>query len=185
MKTRNTNRNIIVTGILLLLSGIITAIMAVESSLVLRYMHAGVLGSAGVFALITGQEYKTMNGRSKYYTSMGLIVITLTMALGIFGTSAATFANTLGFFLLLLGTVGFAFAQHLLIDREAGSNLAGMKFLVGMLIAIGGAWILTIPDTHTNIAFLVSGSLFVLTGLALIQLGRMTGIEKKIEHPGI
>lgn len=181
----NTKKNIIITGTLVVLSGIITAIMTGELSQVLRYAHALVLGSAGVFALVTGQESRAMHGRSKYYTGFGLIVITMTMSLGIFGTTPASFVNTLGVFLLLLGAVGFAFAQQLLTDREAGSAIAGIKFLVGILIAVGGAWILTIPGTHLTIAFLVSGGLFVLTGLAIIQLGRMTGIETKIEHPDI
>jgi hypothetical protein len=184
METRNINGNIVVTGILLLLSGIITATMAVEPAAVLRYMNAGILVSAGVFGLITGQESIAMNGQSKYYTGLGLIVISLAMSLGIFGTTAIAFISILGFFLLLLGTVSFAFAQQLLVDRIASRTIAGVKFLVGTLMAIGGTWIITIPDTHTNIAFLVSGGLFALNGMALIHLGRMSRIEE-IKHPGI
>jgi hypothetical protein len=176
-----TKKNIISTGTLLLLSGIITTALS-SGAPVLRYIHAGVLGIAGIFALITGQESNAMNGRSKYYTSLGLIVITLTMALAIFGTTPAAFINTLGLFLMVLSTVGFAFAQQLLIGREAGNNIAGIKFLAAMLMAIGGAWILTIPVTHTHIAFLVAGSLFALPGLTLIYLGHVTAMEQKHEH---
>lgn len=181
----NTKTNIVITGGLLLTTGILTTLMGGELSPVMRYLHAGVLGSAGIFGLITGQESRMMNGRSKYYTGLGLTVITLSMALGVFGTTAAAFISIVGFFLLLLGTVGFAFAQQLMVDRESGSTTAGVKFLVGTLLAVGGAWILTIPESHLKIGFLVSGGLFVLIGLALIHLGRVLGIEKHTDHSGL
>lgn len=174
----NTKINITLTGSLLTVSGIITLLMHSESPLVLRYVQAVVLISAGVFSLITGQEYRALNGRSKYFTGFGLIIITLTISLGIFGTTAATFTSILGFFLVLTGIVGFAFAQQLLIDREGGNSVAGIKFLIGLLLTMGGGWILTIADTYTLIAFRVSGGLLVLTGLILVYLGKMTGLEK-------
>lgn len=179
----NTKNNIIITGSLLLTAGALTSLMSHDFSPIVRYVHAGVLGSAGVFALITGQESKVMNGRSMYYSGHGLIVITLIMSLGIFGTTEAAFVSMLGFFQLLLGITGFAFAQQLLVDHESDANLAGVKFLVAGIMAIGGTWILTIPELYTDVAFIISGGLFVLTGLALIHLGRRQNIEKEIVHP--
>ena len=182
-----TNMKILAIGALLLIAGLITTTMSYEPSQALQYVFIVMAGAVGVLGVAIGRQVKENFVRSKYYTFMGMILVAFAVSLGIWATTVTAFISVVGFFLILLGIVEFVFAQQIFVYQEPIPwAIAGVKLLISVVSATGGAWILTMADKNMNVALLFLGVLFVIIGFAFTQLSRMTkGNELAIETAGL
>jgi uncharacterized membrane protein HdeD (DUF308 family) len=169
----NKNKKILTIGILLLISGIIAALTSSQPSGILRYTFAGSTLTAGVLGVLIGRETKGGFVRSAYYSWIGFIMIGLSIALGIWATSAIAFISVLGFFLLILGVIEFVFVlQMLSYETIIPWKILGLKLSLAALTAIGATWIMTTAGYNVYSALLFLGVLFILAGFTYIKVGR-------------
>ena len=169
-----TNRKILAIGLMLLIAGITTTIISFDPSQILKYIFIGVSLAVGVLGIAVGRQSKKNFLRSKYYWWVGLILFGVAISLGIWATTLSGFINVLGFFLILLGIIEFVFAQQILVYATPTPwRLVGLKLVISAITATGAAWILTMAGISANIALLFMGVLFVLIGLAFVQVSRI------------
>lgn len=171
----NTHKNVFIIGILLLTSGMIAALKSYEPSGMLQHIFVLTSFTVGIFAIITGKNTKGNFVQSNYYTWIGVVLIALSIALGIWATTLVAFINILGFFLLILGVVGFVFAWQILnYETPIPWKIFGVRLSLSALTATGAAWIVTTAGFDIYTALLALGILFVLTGLGFIHISRLT-----------
>lgn len=168
------DKKLLAVGVLLLITGIITAVLSYNPSRVLQYVFiAGSLG-VGVFALLIARQAKKSFVRSQYYTWIGITSIAMAMSVGIWATTLGAFIDVIGFFLLVLGIIEFVFVLQILsYETPTRWKVLALKLGIAGIAAIGAAWILTMAEIDVNPALLFSGALLVLVGLGFIQLSRM------------
>jgi len=162
-------------GVILLIAGIAAASMSFTPSLVLQYIFVASSLAVGIIGLLLGKNKDGSLMRSTYYSWIGLILIGLSIALMIWGTSAIALINVLGFFLLILGMVEFVFVLQILnYESNIPWKIVGLKLTLSATTSIGAASILTIAGFDGYMALLFMGLLFVTVGLTLIQVSRLT-----------
>ena len=162
-------------GVILLIAGIAAASMSFTPSLVLQYIFVASSMAVGIIGLILGKNKDGSLMRSTYYSWIGFILIGLSIALVIWGTSAIALINVLGFFLLILGMVEFVFVLQILnYESKIPWKIVGLKLTLSATTSIGAASILTIAGFDGYMALLFMGLLFVTVGLTFIQVSRLT-----------
>lgn len=162
-------------GVILLIAGIAAASMSFTPSLVLQYIFVASSMAVGIIGLILGKNKDGSLMRSTYYSWIGFILIGLSIALVIWGTSAIALINVLGFFLLILGMVEFVFVLQILnYESNIPWKIVGLKLTLSATTSIGAASILTIAGFDGYMALLFMGLLFVTVGLTFIQVSRLT-----------
>lgn len=171
----NTNKNVFIIGALLLFSGMMAALNGYEPSEILKHVFELTAFTVGILAITTGKNTKGNFVQSNYYRWIGVILIGLAVVLAIWATSVVAFINILGFFLLILGIVGFVFAWQILnYETPIPWKIFGVRLSISALTATGAAWIVTMAGFRVYTALLAIGILFVLTGLGFIYISRLT-----------
>lgn len=171
----NTNKKILSMGIVLLIAGITAASISFSPSMVLQYVFVVSSLAVGIFGLLIGKNTKGAFIQSTYYSWIGFVLIALSIAIVIWGTSVIALVNVLGFFLLLLGMIEFVFALQILnYETNIPWKIVGLKLTLSATTAIGAASILTMAGFDAYMALLFLGLLFVTVGLTLIQVSRLT-----------
>ena len=162
-------------GIILLIAGIAAASMSFTPSLVLQYIFVVSSLAVGIIGILIGKNKDGSLMRSTYYSSIGFVLIGLSIVLVIWGTSAIALINVLGFFLLILGMVEFVFVLQILnYESNILWKIVGLKLTLSATTSIGAASVLTIAGFDGYMALLFMGLLFVTVGLTLIQVSRLT-----------
>lgn len=162
-------------GIIILIAGITAALISFSPSRTLQYVFVLTSLVVGVLGVLIGTNTKKSFIRPTYYSSVGLVLIGLSVALVIWATSLIVLVNLLGFFLLLLGFIEFAFALQILNSRRPIPwNIVGVKLTLSATTAIGAATILTMAGFNGYMALLFLGLLFVTIGLTIIQISRLS-----------
>ncbi len=171
----NTNRKILLMGIILLTTGISAALLSFSPSPVLQYIFVFASLTVGVLGILIGRETRGSYIRSTYYSWVGFILIGLSIALLIWATSAIALINVLGFSLLLLGVIEFVFALQILnYEARIPWKVVGLKLTVSAVTAVGAASMLTIAGFDGYMALLFLGLLYVTVGLTFIAISRAT-----------
>ena len=162
-------------GIILLIAGITAALMSFAPSRILQVVFVATSLVVGIFGLLIGKSSRSAFIKSTYYSSVGIVLIGLSVAIVIWASSLIALVSVLGFFLLLLGFIEFAFALQILnAQTPIPWNVVGLKLTLSATTAIGAATILTMAGFHGYMALLILGLLFVTIGLTIIQVGRLS-----------
>lgn len=171
-------------GIILLIAGIAAASMSFTPSLILQYIFVVSSLAVGIIGILIGKNKDGSLMRSTYYSWIGFVLIGLSIALVIWGTSAIALINVLGFFLLILGMVEFVFVLQILnYESNIPWKVVGLKLTLSATTAIGAASILTMAGFNGYMALLFMGLLFVTVGLTLIQVSRLTtGTDSSVSY---
>jgi hypothetical protein len=170
-----TNKKILLMGIILLIAGITAASLSFSPSMTLQYIFVLSSLAVGVLGLLIGNETKGTFMRSAYYSWIGFVLIGMSIALVIWGTSLIALVNVLGLFLLILGMIEFVFVLQILnVETSIPWKVVGFKLSLSAIIAIGAASILTMTGFNGFMALLFLGLLFVTVGLTVIQISRLT-----------
>ena len=161
-------------GIIVLIAGISAALMSFVPSRILQYVFVVASLVVGALGVMIGKNTKRSPVRSNYYSSLGFVLIGLSVAVVIWATSLMVLMNVIGLFLLALAFIEFAMALQILIGHiPIPWNVVGIKLTLSATAAIGAATILTIAGFHGYMALLVLGLLFVTIGLTIIQVSRL------------
>lgn len=171
-------------GVILLIAGIAAASMSFTPSLVLQYIFVASSLAVGIIGLLLSKNKDGSLMRSIYYSWIGFVLIGLSIALVIWGTSAIALINVLGFFLLILGMVEFVFVLQILnYESHIPWKIVGLKLTLSATTSIGAAAILTVAGFNGYMALLFMGLLFVTVGLTLIQISRVsTGTDSSVSY---
>ena len=162
-------------GIILLIAGIVAASLSFVPSKILQYIFVFASLAVGIFGVTIRKNPKDAIKQSTYYSWLGFILVALSFAVAIWATGVAALVNVLGFFLLLLGIVGFVRALQVLnYQSPIPWKVVGLKLALSATTAIGAAYILTMAGFAGYMALLFMGLLFVTIGLTFIQMGRLT-----------
>lgn len=157
-------------GIGLLISGVLAALISFEPSRILQYIFVTTALAIGILGILIRSDSKEKFARSTYYSWIGVILVGLSVAAVIWGTTLIALVNVLGFFLLLLGMVEFVFALQILnYQSPVPWKIVGLKLTLSATTAIGAASILTIGGFNMYTALLFIGVLFVTVGLTFIR----------------
>jgi hypothetical protein len=169
-----TNKKLMTMGIIVLIAGISAALMSFVPSRILQYVFVVASLVVGALGVAIGKNTKRSPMRSNYASSLGFVLIGLSIAVVIWATSLMALMNVIGLFLLALAFIEFAMALQILIGNIAIPwNVVGIKLTLSATAAIGAASILTIAGFHGYMALLVIGLLFVTIGLTIIQVSRL------------
>ena len=161
-------------GIIVLIAGISAALMSFVPSKMLQYVFVVASLVVGVLGVVIGKNTKRSSMRSNYYSSLGFVLIGLSVAVVIWATSLIALVNVIGLFLLFLGFIEFALALQILISHTPIPwNVVGIKLTLSATAAIGAATLLTLAGFHGYMALLVMGLLFVTIGLTIIEISRL------------
>jgi hypothetical protein len=171
----NTNNKILLMGIILLIAGIAAASISFFPSIILQYIFVASSLAVGILGILIGRDTKGTFIRSHYYSWIGFVLVGMSLALVIWGTTLIALINVIGLFLLILGMIEFVFALQILIyEARIPWKVVGLKLTISATAAIGAASILTVAGFNGYMALLFLGLLFVTVGLALIQIARLT-----------
>lgn len=162
-------------GIILLIAGITAASLSFSPSIILQYTFVASSLAVGIFGLLIGKSVKGEFMQSTYYSWIGFLLIALSIAVVIWGTSVIALINVLGFFLLLIGMIEFVFVLQILNHQtNIPWKIVGLRLTLSATTAIGAASILTMVGFNGYMALLFLGLLFVAIGLTVIQISRLT-----------
>ena len=170
-----TQKKVLSLGSLLIMAGAITVVMSPSPSQLLQYIFIGISIAMGAVSIAIGQQTKRTLMRSYYYKSVGIILMVLAVALGIWATTLLAFVSVLGFFVLLLGILEFVFAQQILTtEKIIPWKLVGIKLVISTMAATGSVWVMTMVNFDAGVALLFLGLLFILVGLGFVYLSRIS-----------
>jgi hypothetical protein len=162
-------------GIILLIAGIAAASLSFSPSVILQYVFVLTSLAVGIIGILIGKDTKASFMRSTYYSGIGFVLIGLSIAVVIWGTSLMGLINVLGFFLLLLGMIEFVFALQILnYQTHIPWKIVGLKLTLSATAGIGAASILTMAGFDGYMALLFLGLLFITVSLTFIQISRLT-----------
>lgn len=158
-------------GVIIALSGILAAMISFEPSRLLQYIFVVTALAIGIFGVVIGTDAKKDNPiPSSYYPWIGFILIGLSAAVVIWGTSLLMLAYLLGFFLFLLGMVEFVFALQVLDNQPPIPwGTVGRKIALSATTAIGSAWLLALAGLNMYTVLLFIGVLYITVGLTVIR----------------
>ena len=171
----NTNKKILVMGILLLISGVTAALINFEVSTKLQYVFVAASLAIVSLGIMIGKTVKAPPVPSKYFWWIGFAVTGLSLAAVATAASTVTAITIFGFFLFILAFVEFGVALQILINqRQIPWKVVGLKLTLSSTAAIGGASLLKTAGLNVFFGLLFLGLLFIFVGLAIIQMARST-----------
>ena len=169
----DTRKKILLMGILLLISGVTAALINFELSAKLQYVFVAASLAIVGLGIMIGKTAKTPPVPSKYFWWIGFAVTGLSLLVLATAASALTAITILGFFLFILAFVEFGVALQILNNqRQIPWKVVGLKLTLSATAAIGGASLLKTAGLNVFFGLLFLGVLFILVGLAFIQMAR-------------
>lgn len=169
----DTRKKILLMGILLLISGVTAALINFEVSAKLQYVFVAASLAIVGLGIMIGKTAKTPPVPSKYFWWIGFAVTGLSLLVLATAASALTAITILGFFLFILAFVEFGVALQILNNqRQIPWKVVGLKLTLTATAAIGGASLLKTAGLNVFFGLLFLGVLFILVGLAFIQMAR-------------
>jgi hypothetical protein len=169
----DTRKKILLMGILLLISGVTAALINFEVSAKLQYVFVAASLAIVGLGIMIGKTAKTPPVPSKYFWWIGFAVTGLSLLVLATAASALTAITILGFFLFILAFVEFGVALQILNNqRQIPWKVVGLKLTLSATAAIGGASLLKTAGLNVFFGLLFLGVLFILVGLAFIQMAR-------------
>ncbi len=169
----NTNKKVLLLGIIILISGITAALISFEGAPVLQYIFVAASLAIVTLGILISKSVKAPPVPGTYFWWIGFAVTGLSLA--VFAGAAHTIAvvTMLGFFLLVLAFIEFGVALQILNNhRQIPWKIIGLKVALSATAAIGGASILKTAGLNVYFGLLFLGALFILVGLAFIQMAR-------------
>ena len=166
---------IIITGIILVLRGQWLVNSYSNFSLYVNhypitYSVAFLMLISSAFALYTADKSRNFKPAFKYHGLHAIGMLVYALAVLFFVKDLQVFLNVTTFFLLYYGISEIVFCFQLLVLRQNNINSQTVFFriVVGFLIALGAILVLAMFYTDPNKALLISGVVFIFSGINLM-----------------
>jgi uncharacterized membrane protein HdeD (DUF308 family) len=172
----------LLTGVLILISGIFIAIFSYNPSRAIQYVVVicSILG--GILAILTARNSKGYEINLKYHWLVSIGLILYAIAIAFFANELSSFLQVTSYFLLLFGLVEFIFTFQVLNSRNRfGWNIMLYKLIAGAIAIIGSLLVLTTSLIDGNIALLFSGIIISLIGLSFVLVSKLLAKGQMID----
>ena len=169
----NTNKKILLFGILLLISGLMAALISFEGPPVLQYIFVAASLAIVSIGILIGKTVKAPPAPATHFWWIGFALTGFSVALVAGSASTTTIVTLFGFFLLVLAFIEFGVALQILNTQSLIPwKIVGLKLTLSATAAIGSTSILTTAGLNVYFGLLFLGALFILVGLAFIRMAR-------------
>ncbi len=167
----NTDKKILLMGIILLISGITAGLINFNGSSILEYIFVAASLSIVSLGALIGRTVKAPPVPSKYFWWIGFAVTGLSLAIFAGATNTLTVVTIFGFFMLALAFIEFGVALQILNSQKLIPwKVDGLKLALSATAAIGAASILETAGFDVYFGLFFLGVLFILVGLVFIQM---------------
>ena len=163
-------QSLTIYGILMVATGIILIALSYNPSQTMQYSVALTMLFSSAFAFWATYQSRNIPSSMKYHGLHAIGMLVYGIAILFFATDIQKFFGITIFFLLYYGIAEIVFGFQLLMMKQTfiSPQGIGIRLFMGFFISLGAIIVLATSYVDQNQAILVSGLVFILSGINLI-----------------
>jgi uncharacterized membrane protein HdeD (DUF308 family) len=159
-------QTILLSGILLILTGIFLLASPFASSTAIQYAVTIGMIASSAFAWLTTYKSKNIQLPFKYHELHAVSLVAYSIIVLIFATNLAKFLNITTCFFIYYGTAELIFCFQLLNHKgKISIPVILLRSFIALVIYSGALFIINTSLLHPNRALQVAGIMFIISGL--------------------